>query len=58
MRWGLIPFSFWAKDPSIGLRTINAKAETIATAPTFSTRNAAAFVAVRDVAPSAVTGMR
>src|ERR1700758_5295284 len=24
MRWGLIPF--WAKDPSIGLRTINAKA--------------------------------
>jgi hypothetical protein len=26
MRWGLIPF--WAKDPSIGLRTINAKAET------------------------------
>jgi hypothetical protein len=27
MRWGLIPY--WAKDPSIGLRTINAKAETI-----------------------------
>jgi putative SOS response-associated peptidase YedK len=35
MRWGLIPFSFWAKDPSIGLRTINAKAETITTAPAF-----------------------
>jgi putative SOS response-associated peptidase YedK len=33
MRWGLIPF--WAKDPSIGLRTINAKAETITTAPAF-----------------------
>jgi putative SOS response-associated peptidase YedK len=33
MRWGLIPF--WAKDPSLGLRTINAKAETIATTPAF-----------------------
>jgi putative SOS response-associated peptidase YedK len=33
MRWGLIPF--WAKDPKIGLRTINAKAETIETAPAF-----------------------
>ena len=33
MRWGLIPF--WAKDPSIGLCTINAKAETITTAPAF-----------------------
>jgi len=33
MRWGLIPF--WAKDPKIGLRTINAKAETIVTAPAF-----------------------
>jgi putative SOS response-associated peptidase YedK len=33
MRWGLIPF--WAKDPSIGLRTINAKAETITTTPAF-----------------------
>jgi putative SOS response-associated peptidase YedK len=33
MRWGLIPF--WAKDPKIGLRTINAKAETITTAPAF-----------------------
>jgi putative SOS response-associated peptidase YedK len=31
---GLIPFC-WAKDPSIGLRTINAKAETITTAPAF-----------------------
>ncbi|HTF70364.1 MAG TPA: SOS response-associated peptidase [Edaphobacter sp.] len=33
MRWGLIPF--WAKEPSIGLRTINAKAETITTTPAF-----------------------
>jgi putative SOS response-associated peptidase YedK len=33
VRWGLIPY--WAKDPSIGLRTINAKAETITTAPAF-----------------------
>jgi putative SOS response-associated peptidase YedK len=33
MRWGLIPY--WAKDPSIGLRTINAKAETITTASAF-----------------------
>ena len=33
MRWGLIPY--WAKDASIGLRTINAKAETITTAPAF-----------------------
>jgi putative SOS response-associated peptidase YedK len=33
MRWGLIPF--WAKDPKMGLRTINAKAETITTAPAF-----------------------
>ena len=33
MRWGPIPY--WVKDPSIGLRTINAKAETITTAPAF-----------------------
>ena len=33
MRWGSIPY--WVKDPSIGLRTINAKAETITTAPAF-----------------------
>ena len=33
MRWGLIPY--WAKDPQIGLSTINAKAETVATAPSF-----------------------
>jgi putative SOS response-associated peptidase YedK len=33
MRWGLIPY--WAKDLKIGLRTINAKAETITTTPAF-----------------------
>ncbi len=36
MRWGLIPF--WAKDPSIGNRMINARAETILEKPAF--RNA------------------
>lgn len=33
VRWGLIPF--WAKDPSIGARTINARSETVAERPTF-----------------------
>jgi putative SOS response-associated peptidase YedK len=33
MRWGLVPY--WSKDAKIGLRTINAKAETITTAPAF-----------------------
>lgn len=32
-RWGLIPS--WAKDPSIGSRMINARAETVATKPSF-----------------------
>lgn len=36
MRWGLIPS--WAKDPSIGNRMINARAETLAEKPAF--RNA------------------
>lgn len=31
MRWGLI--SSWAKDPTIGHRMINARAETVATKP-------------------------
>ena len=31
--WGLVPF--WAKDPSIGPRLINARAETIAQKPAF-----------------------
>ena len=33
MRWGLIPF--WAKEPSIGFKMINARAETVATKPAF-----------------------
>ncbi len=33
LRWGLIPF--WAKDAKIGAKFINARAETIATAPAF-----------------------
>jgi putative SOS response-associated peptidase YedK len=33
LRWGLIPF--WAKDEKIGFRSINARAESVATAPAF-----------------------
>jgi putative SOS response-associated peptidase YedK len=33
MRWGLIPF--WAKDPKVGYKMINARAETIAEKPAF-----------------------
>jgi putative SOS response-associated peptidase YedK len=33
MRWGLVPF--WADDPKIGNRLINARAETLATKPSF-----------------------
>jgi len=33
MRWGLVPF--WAKDPTIGDRMINARAETVTTKPAF-----------------------
>jgi putative SOS response-associated peptidase YedK len=33
LRWGLIPF--WAKDPGIGNRMINARAETVAEKPAF-----------------------
>ena len=35
MRWGLIPF--WAKDPAIGSRMINARAETLVEKPSFRT---------------------
>lgn len=31
--WGLVPF--WAKDPSIGSRMINARSESVATKPSF-----------------------
>ena len=33
MRWGLVPS--WAKDPTIGFRTINARSETVTTMPSF-----------------------
>ena len=33
MRWGLVPF--WARDAKIGLKTINGKAETVTSTPTF-----------------------
>lgn len=33
MRWGLVPF--WAKDPKIGYRMINARAETLTQKPSF-----------------------
>jgi putative SOS response-associated peptidase YedK len=35
VHWGLIPF--WAKDPKIGARMINARAETVAEKPAFRT---------------------
>ena len=34
MRWGLVPF--WAKDPSIGSRMINARAETVTTTSAYA----------------------
>jgi putative SOS response-associated peptidase YedK len=33
LRWGLIPM--WAEGPAVGSRTINARAETVATKPAF-----------------------
>lgn len=33
LRWGLVPF--WAKDPGIGARMINARSETVAEKPAF-----------------------
>jgi putative SOS response-associated peptidase YedK len=35
LRWGLVPG--WAKDPAIGARLINARAETVAEKPSFRT---------------------
>jgi putative SOS response-associated peptidase YedK len=46
LRWGLIPF--WAKDAKIAYKTINARAETVATAPSFRE----AFRARRCLVPS------
>ena len=34
MRWGLVPF--WAKDPSVGSRMINARAETVTTTSAYA----------------------
>src|SRR5215469_5121036 len=33
VRWGLVPF--WAKDPAIGSRMINARVETVDSKPSF-----------------------
>ena len=33
LRWGLVPY--WAKDAKIGFKTINARVETVDTAPTY-----------------------
>jgi len=46
VKWGLIPF--WAKDPSIGNRLINARAETAAVKPAFR----AAFKSRRCLVPA------
>lgn len=46
LRWGLIPS--WAKEPSIGARLINARAETVAEKPSFR----AAFKARRCLIPA------
>lgn len=35
MQWGLIPS--WAKDPKVGFFTFNARADSVATKPTFET---------------------
>ncbi|MGH9115878.1 MAG: SOS response-associated peptidase [Acidimicrobiales bacterium] len=46
MRWGLVPS--WAKDPSVGSRMINARAEGIATKPAYR----AALVRRRCIVPA------
>jgi putative SOS response-associated peptidase YedK len=33
LRWGVIPY--WTKDPKIAYKTINARAETVDTAPSY-----------------------
>ncbi len=46
VRWGLVPS--WAKDPSIGSRMINARAETVSEKPAFR----AAFAKRRCLLPA------
>ncbi len=46
LRWGLVPY--WAEDPSIGGKMINARAETVATKPAFR----AAYKARRCLVPA------
>ena len=46
VRWGLVPY--WAKDPSIGSRMINARAETVSEKPAFR----AAFAKRRCLLPA------
>jgi len=46
LRWGLVPF--WAKDPEIGSRMINARAETVAERPAYR----AAFRTRRCILPA------
>ncbi len=46
LRWGLVPF--WAKDPSIGSKMINARMETVAEKPSFRR----AFAARRCLLPA------
>jgi putative SOS response-associated peptidase YedK len=45
LKWGLVPF--WAKDPKTGYSMINARAETVATKPSFR----AAFKSRRCIIP-------
>src|ERR1700742_3754520 len=46
LRWGLVPF--WAKDTKVGSRLINARAETVASKPSFR----AAFAKRRCLIPA------
>ena len=46
MRWGLVPS--WAKDPKVGDRLINARAESVAEKPAFQT----AFLKRRCILPA------